>query len=56
MKKKQFKPIRRGAPSLPFDFTEALKEMEVEKEEIKNKNLGYKTKLICDHKELIITE
>ena len=32
MKKKikLFEPIRRGAPSLPFDFTEALKKMEVE--------------------------
>ena len=29
-KKKLYEPIRRGAPSLPFDFTEALKEMEVE--------------------------
>ena len=29
-KKKLFEPIRRGAPSLPFDFTEALKKMEVE--------------------------
>jgi hypothetical protein len=28
--KKLFEPIRRGAPSLLFDFTEALKEMEVE--------------------------
>ena len=25
-----FEPIRRGAPSLPFDFTEALKKMEIE--------------------------
>lgn len=30
-KKKLFEPIRRGAPSLPFDFTDALKKMEVEK-------------------------
>ena len=32
MKKKikLFEPIRRGAPSLPFDFTEALKKMEIE--------------------------
>jgi hypothetical protein len=29
-KKKLFEPIRRGAPSLPFDFTEALKKMEAE--------------------------
>lgn len=29
-KKKLFEPIRRGAPSLPFDFTEALKKMEIE--------------------------
>ena len=29
-KKKLYEPIRRGAPSLPFDFTEALKKMEVE--------------------------
>ena len=29
-KKKLFESIRRGAPSLPFDFTEALKKMEVE--------------------------
>ena len=28
--KKQYEPIRRGAPSLPFDFTEALKKMEIE--------------------------
>lgn len=28
--KKLFEPIRRGAPSLPFDFTKALKEMEIE--------------------------
>lgn len=28
-KKKLFEPIRRGAPSLPFDFTEALKKMEI---------------------------
>lgn len=28
--KKLYEPIRRGAPSLPFDFTEALKKMEVE--------------------------
>ena len=27
--KKLFEPIRRGAPSLPFDFTEELKEMEI---------------------------
>lgn len=30
-KKKTFEPIRRGAPSLPFDyFTEELKKMEIE--------------------------
>jgi len=29
-KKKLFEPIRRGAPSLPFDFTEALKKIENE--------------------------
>lgn len=29
-KKKLFEPIRRGAPSLPFDFTEALKKIEAE--------------------------
>lgn len=29
-KKKLFEPIRRGAPSLPFDFTKELKEMKVE--------------------------
>lgn len=29
-KKKLFEPIRRGAPSLPFDFTEALKKIEIE--------------------------
>ena len=29
-KKKHFEPITRGAPSLPFDFTEALKKMEIE--------------------------
>ena len=29
-KRELFEPIRRGAPSLPFDFTEALKKMEVE--------------------------
>lgn len=29
-KKKLYEPIRRGAPSLPFDFTEALKKMEIE--------------------------
>lgn len=28
--KKLYEPIRRGAPSLPFDFTEELKEMEIE--------------------------
>lgn len=28
--KKLYEPIRRGAPSLPFDFTEALKKMEIE--------------------------
>ena len=28
-KKKLFEPIRRGAPSLPFDFTEELKKMEI---------------------------
>ena len=28
--KELFEPIRRGAPSLPFDFTEALKKIEVE--------------------------
>ena len=33
-KKKLFEPIRRGAPSLPFDFTEALKKMEVEMRKI----------------------
>lgn len=26
-REKQYDPIRRGAPSLPFDFTEALKEI-----------------------------
>ena len=31
-KKKLFDPIRRGAPSLPFDFTDALKKIEAEKE------------------------
>lgn len=35
-KKKLFEPIRRGAPSLPFDFAEALKKIEAEKEEIEN--------------------
>lgn len=30
LKKKLYEPIRRGAPSLPFDFTEALKKMEIE--------------------------
>lgn len=35
-KKKLFEPIRSGAPSLPFDFTEALNKMKVEKEEIEN--------------------
>ena len=35
-KKILFEPIRRGAPSLPFDFTEALKKMEAEKEVIEN--------------------
>ena len=35
-KKKPFEPIRRGAPSLPFDFTEPLKE--IKKEEIENIN------------------
>ena len=29
-KKKLFEPIRRGAPSFPFDFTEELKKMEIE--------------------------
>lgn len=29
-KTKLFEPIRRGAPSLPFDFTKELKEMEIE--------------------------
>ena len=29
-KKKLYEPIRRGAPSLPFDFTEALKKIEAE--------------------------
>ena len=28
--KKLYEPIRRGAPSLPFDFTEALKKIEAE--------------------------
>lgn len=28
-KKKLYEPIRRGAPSLPFDFTEVLKKIEV---------------------------
>ena len=31
-----FEPIRRGAPSLPFDFTEALKKIKAEKEAIEN--------------------
>lgn len=31
-KKKLFEPIRRGAPSLPCDFTDALKKIEAEKE------------------------
>ena len=35
-KKKLFEPIRRGAPSLPFDFTDALKKIEAENEEVKN--------------------
>ena len=30
-KKKLFEPIRRGAPSLPFDFTDAFKKIEAEK-------------------------
>ena len=34
-KKKLFEPIRRGAPSLPFDFTDALKKIEAEMEELK---------------------
>ena len=34
MEKKLFEPIRRGAPSLPFNFTEPLKE--IEKEEVEN--------------------
>lgn len=34
-KKKLYEPIRRGAPSLPFDFTDALKKIEAEKEELK---------------------
>lgn len=38
MEKKLFEPIRRGAPSLPFDFTEALKEIETENEDIENIN------------------
>ena len=29
-KKKLFEPIRHEAPSLPFDFTKELKEMEIE--------------------------
>ena len=37
-KKKLYEPIRRGAPSLPFDFTKPLKEMKVEKEAIENIN------------------
>ncbi|MBR6907802.1 hypothetical protein IKN40_04880 [bacterium] len=35
-KKKIFEPIRHGAPSLPFDFTDALKKIEAEKEEVEN--------------------
>ena len=37
-KKKLFEPIRRGAPSLPFDFTDALKKIKAKKEMIKNIN------------------
>lgn len=31
-KKKLFEPIRRGAPSLPFDFTDALSKIKTQKE------------------------
>ena len=48
-KKKLFEPIRRGAPSLPFDFTEALNEIEFKKEKIENIN-----KLIDECKEQMI--
>ncbi len=34
-KNKLFEPIRRGAPNLPFDFTDALKKIEAENEELK---------------------
>ncbi len=44
-KKKIFEPIRRGAPSLPFDFTEALKKIERKIIIIKN-NKGE----ICDYR------
>lgn len=37
-KKKLYEPIRRGAPSLPFDFTDALNKFEAEKEKIENIN------------------
>ena len=46
-KKKLFEPIRRGAPSLPFDFTEALNEMAFKKEKIENIN---KLIDICEQK------
>lgn len=38
MEKKKiiFEPIRHGAPSLPFDFTEALKKIKAENEVIEN--------------------
>lgn len=44
-KEKQYEPIRRGAPSLPFDFTEALKEINTKQflEE-------HRTELVCGKK------
>lgn len=45
-KKKLFEPIRRGAPSLPFDFTEALKKIEIEENDFR-KTPVYNTKRYC---------
>ena len=50
-KKKLFEPIRRGAPSLPFDFTEALKKIRPNDyyEELK-RTLGLKRTPVYDTK------
>ena len=53
-KRELFEPIRRGAPSLPFDFTEALKKLEAEYSYLKQieendfrKTPVYNTKRYC---------